>query len=285
MLRISDHGTGKASSFVKTGGRYSGPVIIFCYSQHVSDSFQTDIQYWNDTLTEEISTIQQLLDSVPSLSDPVERASALEQADDRLKRAQGTKRSFKMETRLVQDVKERRRLDGRLQKMEQELRTLQADLRALQAEEDRGELFVSAGGGAAGDHGEVDPQRAGTNMLNEASALQDKTQDSLNNTKNMIAASKDVGVATLEELQRQREVIQEIEGAADRMNDNLARAEKLIKHFGKRMATDKFIQCFALINCLLLCGVVLYVILNGRVDNGQQQAAPENPVRALRGQD
>jgi SNARE protein len=202
-------------------------------------NYQGDIQYWDDTLTEDISSIQQILDGVPSLSDPLERASALEQVEERLRSAQGTKRSFKMETRLVQDVKERRRLEARLQKMEQEIRTLQADLRALQAEENRDELFVTGGGGAGAD-GEQDPTKAGSNMLGEASNLQDKTQDSLSNTRNMIAASKEVGVGTLEELQRQREVIQNIEKEADRMDDNLARAEALLKQFGKRMAGDKF---------------------------------------------
>lgn len=244
----------------------------------------TDIQYWEDTLTEEISSIQQLLDSIPSLHDALERASALEQADDRLRSAQGTKRSFKMEIRLVQDVKERRRLEQRLQKMEQEVRTLQADLKALQAEENRGELFVSGGGGGAGLDGEQDATKAGSNMLAEASALQDKTQDSLTNTRNLIAQSKEVGVSTLEELQRQREVIQNIEKEADRMDDNLARAEALIKQFGKRIASDKFIQCFAVLNCLLLLGVVLYAVINGG-NLGPQDTAPKDPVgnRFLRG--
>lgn len=246
---------------------------------------QTDIQYWEDTLTEEISSIQQLLDGIPSLHDPLERASALEQAEDRLRGAQGTKRSFKMETRLVQDVKERRRLEQRLQKMEQELRTLQADLRALQAEENRGELFVSGGGGSGPD-GDQDPTKAGSNMLAEAAALQDKTQDSLSNTKNLIAQSKEVGVSTLEELQRQREVIQNIENEADRMDDNLARAEALLKQFGKRMASDKFIQCFAVLNCLLLLGVILYAVINKKEGGiGLKETAPKDPVgnRFLRG--
>lgn len=217
-----------------------------------------------------------MLDSIPSLSDPVERASALDQADDRLRSAQGTKRSFKMETRLVQDVQQRRHLESRLQKMEQELRTLQADLRALQADQNRGELFVNSGGDGGDLEGGQDPTKAGSNMLKEASGLQDKTQDSLTNTKNMIAASKEVGVATLEELQRQREVIQNIEKETDRMDDNLARAEALMKQFGKRMASDKFIQCFAVINCLLLLGVILYVILKGGGDDEENK--PDSPV-------
>ena len=184
----------------------------------------------------------------------------------------------------MQDVKERRRLEQRLQKMDNELRTLQADLRALQAEENRGELFVSGGGGGGMD-GEQDPTKAGSNMLAEASALQDKTQDSLSNTKNLIAQSKEIGVSTLEELQRQREVISNIEKEADRMDDNLARAEALLKHFGKRMASDKFIQCFAVLNCLLLLGVILYAVLR-RGGSAEAEPVPKDPTggtRFLRG--
>jgi len=240
---------------------------------------QGDIQYWDDTLTEEISSVQQVLDSVPSLSDPVERASALDQAAERLKGAQGTKRSFKMETRLVQDVKQRRKLEKRLQKLDQQLRALKADLKALQAEEDRDQLFVTGGGG--GQDADEDPSKAGTNMLNEASMLQDKTQDSLANTKNLIAQSKEVGVSTLEELQRQREVIENIDKQADRMDDNLARSSALLKQFGKRMGTDKFIQCFAALNLLLLLGVIIYISV--KPDEEEADSAPLNPLgRMLR---
>jgi len=231
-----------------------------------------DIQYWEDTLTEEIEHIQHTLDGVQSLSDPVERASALEDADDTMRSATGTKRSFKMEIRLVQDADQRNKFTKRLKKMEKELRTLKADLKALQAEEHRGELFITGGDG--GPDGEVDPTMAGTNMLNEASTLQDKTQDALGNTRNLIAASKEVGVATLEELQRQREVISNIDKEADRMGDNLARAEALVKQFGKRMASDRFIQCFALLNCLLFVGVVIWVIFKGK---GSELLGGENP--------
>lgn len=214
----------------------------------------------------------------------MERASQLEHAEERLRSAKGTQRSFKMEIRLVQDIKERRRLEQRHKKLEQDLRTLQADLRALQAEEQRGELFVSGGGGGGRLDGDQDPTKTGNRMLAEASALQDKTQDSLSNTRQLIAQSKEVGVSTLEELQRQREVIQNIEKETDRMDDNLARAEALLKHFGKRMASDKFIQCFAVLNCLLLLGVILYAVMKGG-SLGGEESSPKDPTggRLLRG--
>jgi len=245
-----------------------------------------DIQYWKDTLVEEVGQIRSILDGVQNLSDPVERASALEEADSTLRSATGTKRSFKMEIRLVQDQDLRNKYTKRLKKLENELRTLKADLKALQAEEQRGELFVSGGDGGPNGNGEMDPTMAGTNMLNEAAALQGKTQESLTKTRNMIAQSKEVGVSTLEELQRQREVIGNIDKEADRMGDNLARAEALVKQFGKRMAGDKFIQCFAMLNCLLFCGVVIWAIVKRRGGSlfGDPES-PTNPVgnRMLRG--
>jgi len=245
-----------------------------------------DVQYWKDTLVEEVKHIRSILDGVQSLSDPVERASALEEAESTLKSATGTKRSFKMEIRLVQDQDLRSKYTKRLKKLENELRTLKADLKALQAEANRGELFVSGVDGGRDGNGEMDPTMAGSSMLNEASQLQDKTQDALGNTKSMIAASKEVGVATLEELQRQREVITNIDSEVDRMGDNLARAEALVKQFGKRMAGDKFIQCFAVLNCLLFAAVVVWAIVKRRAGNlfGDPET-PANPVgnRMLRG--
>ena len=216
-----------------------------------------------------------MLDKIPNIGQPVEKAAALERADERLRGAWGTKRSFKMEIRLVQDVNLRRKYESRLSELDQQLKTLQADLKALESEQQRGELFVQRGD----DDPEsgLDAVKAGDNMLREAAHLQEKTQDSLENTKNMIASSKEVGVATLEELERQRDVLQNIERGVDRIDDNLARAEKLLKQFGKRMASDHFIQCFTAINVMLLIGVIIYAIIKkGNIGGGPP--APKSPT-------
>merc|ERR1712157_104526 len=125
-----------------------------------------DIQYWKDSLVEEVEHIRSILDGVQSLSDPIERASALEEADTALRSATGKKRSFKMEIRLVQDQDLRSKYTKRLKKLENEVRTLKADLKALQAEENRGELFVSGGEGGRDGNGEMDSTMAGNHMLN-----------------------------------------------------------------------------------------------------------------------
>lgn len=227
--------------------------------------FQADIQYWDDTLSEEIQAVEKMIKKISKLSG-MERQAAIERCQARLRGASGTKRSFKMECRLVQDVAFRKQYEARLQQLDKKLKALQADVKALEAEGNRGELFVGADEGNGFDSNGMDGVKAGDAMLNDMNGIQDKTKDSLARTKTMVAESKEVGIATLEELERQREVIGNIDKEVDRIDDSLARAEALLKQFGKRMASDSFIQCFALINCLLLVGVIIFAILRDQGD-------------------
>ncbi|CAB9512726.1 Novel plant SNARE [Seminavis robusta] len=239
----------------------------------------TDIQYWDDTLSEEIDKIQELIDMVQSMGDgSPEKTGIFDKIEKHLRAAQGTKRSFKMEIRLVADVNARKKFETRLQVLDQKLNTLQADCKALRQEHERGELFDGQGG--PGEVNEDDAVKAGDNMLGEAVNLQNKTQDSLSNTKQLIAASKEVGMATLEELERQRDVLNNIEKEIDRVDDNLARAEALLKQFGTRMASDKFIQCCGVLNCLLLGGVIVFSVVKGGGIPGVGDSSPADPLAA-----
>ena len=136
---------------------------------------------------------------------------------------------------------------------------------------------------------EADPTKAGNALLTGAERIQDKTQVALSNTVTLIAESKVTGMTTLEELERQRNQINNIDDNVVRLEDNLNRADKLIKTFGKRMATDKLIQAFACLNILLIVGVVVYSIVKGGTNANADEGAPESPVettsnaRMLRG--
>ena len=235
------------------------------------------MQYWDDTLTDEVQSIRQLLSSADGQS-AADKASSLDRAEKKLRAAQGTKKSYKMETRLVADPKQRQMYENKLSRLSSELANCANDLKALKGGAQRGELFVGAkrGSSSYSGNGEMSGEEAGDMMINDMNNIQDKTKSSLQNTKNMVAASKQVGEATMEELLRQREQIRTIDEEAMRIEDNLNRADKLIKTFGKRMATDRFIQCFACINILLLVGVVAYSILKKGGD--ETVAAPANPV-------
>lgn len=247
------------------------------------------MQYWDDTLTDEVHSLRQLLQSAEGLSGQA-KASTLDRAEKKVRAAQGTKKSYKMETRLVADPRQRTLYENKLAGLAEDLGACANDLKALRGGAQRGELFVGArgratGGGGYGDGDGMTGEEAGDMMIGEMNDIQDKTKASIENTKNMVAASKEVGEATMEELLRQREQIRTIDEEAMRIEDNLNRADKLIKTFGKRMATDRFIQCFACVNIMLLAGVVLYGVLrkNGDDDDDGAPASPVGGRRLLRG--
>eukprot|EP00542_Grammatophora_oceanica_P018299 CAMPEP_0194028590 /NCGR_PEP_ID=MMETSP0009_2-20130614/2519_1 /TAXON_ID=210454 /ORGANISM="Grammatophora oceanica, Strain CCMP 410" /LENGTH=272 /DNA_ID=CAMNT_0038668025 /DNA_START=55 /DNA_END=873 /DNA_ORIENTATION=+ len=249
-----------------------------------------DIQYWDDVLTNEIEDIQASMDDIPAITDVEDKLSALREVDKKIKGANGTKKSLKMETRLVTDVKQRRQYEQRLHRLDEDLKHLQADLAALKQDAERQSLF-GGGGDGGGDSGEEysdgfgkeeNAVKAGDDMLAAAHNTQEQTQESLDYTKQLVAESKEVGMSTLEELKRQRETLTRIDQETDRIDSALDRAEKLIKHFSKRMASDKFIQCFTVVNVLLLVGVVVYSIFKDGGLGDKGSGAPENPVRMLR---
>mmetsp|Transcript_4567 Transcript_4567/g.6494 ORF Transcript_4567/g.6494 Transcript_4567/m.6494 type:complete len:251 (+) Transcript_4567:102-854(+) len=241
-----------------------------------------DVQFWEDTLRDELEDIHRSLEKVKKAKSTEKKSSYLQKVEKKLRNAQGTKRSFKMETRLVSDQGIRKQFENTLAQLDEELKAAVADARAIKQEMEREELMEGQNDNAKVDNGVTDEQ-AGDYLLDESKKIQDKTQESLNRTKQLVAESKEVGVSTLEELERQRDQIGRIDADADRIVDNLERSQALIKHFGKRMASDKFVQCFAVINVLLLVGVVAYAILKGGGFADKDDGAPPSPVRMLRG--
>ena len=101
--------------------------------------------------------------------------------------------------------------------------------------------------------------------LAAASSVQDQTDASIEHTLGMIEASKDVGNATLEELARQRDQITSVADDVAKIEDNLSRADRLIRTFGKRMATDKCIQVFTIINLVMVVVIVAYAIATKKI--------------------
>lgn len=239
-----------------------------------------DIQYWNDTLSEDIEQIQDLLNSVSSRgNDPLERSRVLEQTEQKLRSTEGTKRSFKMECRLVSDPVRRRGYEAQLAQFDQALKGLQSDLRAARAEGQRGELFLGAKKDPSHEPSADDGEAEGDALLKDAQNVQDKTQNSLDSIVRMTGEAKDVGMGTMEELKRQREQIKNIDQEAMKIEDNLVRADKLIRTFGRRIATDRMIQCFTCINVLLLVAVVIFAVFKKGGIPGT--GGPPAPVRRM----
>lgn len=231
-----------------------------------------DVQYWDDVLTQEIEELNNLInDEIPGASNDDSKSFAISQAESKLKTAMKTKKTLKMETRLVPDTKTRKRYEDRHASFDQNLSLLKADLSALKQDFARAKLMQGSEEDDPYNVTEEDGQRAGDQMLGEAHALQDKTQDALSNTKAMVEEAKEVGMSSLEELKRQRETLDRIDQDTDRIDSALDVAEKLIKNFSKRMASDRFIQIFTLLNvCLLIFVIVLSTMKKNTGDDDEE---------------
>lgn len=195
---------------------------------------------------------------------------------------------MKAEVRIVSDAEERSSYNKELSSYQQTLSQLTTEIQGFKSEESRNQLFLGSNTNGFGAPENADPTQAGDALLDGADNIQDKTQQALANTTTMIAESKATGMVTLEELGRQRQQIDNVDQDVNRLEDNLNTADKLIKTFGKRMATDKLIQAFACLNIVLVVGVVIYLIVKGGMP-GNEEIPPENPndvesnLRALRG--
>lgn len=207
----------------------------------------------------------------------MDKNNSISQAEKKIRNAKGNCRSLKAEIRIVADPNESHQYKKELSSFEQTLAQLTTDIQSLKQREKRNALFLDANtdGNVSPDNN--DPFKSGDKLLDGADKIQDKTQQSLFNTANMIAESKQTGMMTLEELERQRNQLDNTGQNINRMEDNLKTSDKLIKTFGKRMATDKLIQAFTCLNILLIVGVVIYSVVKGGLP-GNTENVPESPV-------
>ena len=70
-------------------------------------------------------------------------------------------------------------------------------------------------------------------LLEEAEAIQDKTKDSILRMKQQTAETEEIGKATLEELRRQGEQIDENQAAVDQIDEKLNKASSLQNEFDR----------------------------------------------------
>lgn len=101
-------------------------------------------------------------------------------------------------------------------------------------------------------------------LLEGANKIQDLTFDSLGRTRIMIEQSKEIGLATVDELRRQRVQIVDIDEEIDHLDSHVSRAEKLVANFTKRIASDRVIQAFTALNVLIIICVIVYAAVTGK---------------------
>lgn len=227
-----------------------------------------DIQYWKDSIIREIEEIQAISSMLPNVRDELEKALAIDRATKKIRNANGSCRTLKAEIRLVANRDENRRYRKELADYEQTLSQLSKDIKAYRSKESKNRLFLGANTSKNSmevhDYDDVvvdDPIRAGDVLLDLTEQNQEQTAVSLNNTLKTIKNAHEIGMATKVELEGQRQQISNIENHTVAVETGLKKADKMIKRFRRRIATDKLIRVFALVNVVLLVGVFIVLML------------------------
>jgi hypothetical protein len=165
------------------------------------------------------------------------------------------KKSFGLELRVTSNKVEKSEYDVKARAVEETFNNLVSDLadcRNKARDQDKKDLM-------SGNKSRFNTEgRGNDDLLNDAHGLQDETMASVARSRALVEDSKDIANATLEVLTTQREQINDISDEIDVIDSNLTRAEKLISAFARRMASDRILQFFMLVNVVLVIAVVIY---------------------------
>lgn len=151
------------------------------------------------------------------------------------------------------------------------------EVRWAKNEHERNGLF--GGRTSSGGNGRK-AQMSNQEMLDKSVEVQKKTEKSLVSTQKMIQESKEVAIATGEQLREQRQQIVTITDEVMRMEDNLQRADKLIRTFARRMATDRVILFFTFLVFVAIAAIVIYKSVNPKSTTFYvpDEVTPPNPA-------
>eukprot|EP00608_Synchroma_pusillum_P000781 CAMPEP_0198442818 /NCGR_PEP_ID=MMETSP1452-20131203/68180_1 /TAXON_ID=1181717 /ORGANISM="Synchroma pusillum, Strain CCMP3072" /LENGTH=234 /DNA_ID=CAMNT_0044163445 /DNA_START=44 /DNA_END=745 /DNA_ORIENTATION=- len=226
-----------------------------------------DVAYWDQQVVSALDEYERAIHDA-SASTGKNRQEMLALAEAKFSRVRDARAGFATERRMIRDRDARTTYEEKDQRYAKRVEELRVELQWLRTEGDRSQLLSGATSPGQGV--------ANTNegLLSEASKVQDLTEVSLQHTKRMIEASKQVGSATLDELGRQQQQIREIQEEVAHIDSALDRARKLVTVFGRRMMTDKVIQFFALVNLLVLLGLIIYIALvpDASLDGGDDDS-------------
>jgi len=202
--------------------------------------------------------ISELCDEITKGLDDLKRAKGLKgvtKADklsylkNRLGRAKTALRSMKVELRELTKMEAKPHSDKAAQ-LEEKIKQLEVDLD-----------FAEKSDPADAEH----QQAMATDykaVLDEGAKIQNDDINRLKRVQQTIAETTQVGTDTLAAQQRQREQIVKIDQGVDQVSSNIKLANRHLRVFVRRMATDKIIMGFMFLIFAGVIFIIVYSVIN-----------------------
>lgn len=103
-------------------------------------------------------------------------------------------------------------------------------------------------------------------VAQQALQVQEKSQIATGRIKQALEQTIEIGTVTASELKRQGEQIKNVQNNVNIVDNNIKRANKQLKVFMRRLATDKiFIVFIFLIVIGIILAIVLYVLKDRKI--------------------
>jgi len=221
-------------------------------------------------MTEELQDYDQELEKlcaeiekgIANLAKEKDRATKISYLQGRLTRAKQVFRSFKVEMRDLSKA-EAEPFQRKAKEHNDRINKLINDLNWAQEKDD-----LMKGGSAAQDPDTMTTQQ----VLEKGAKTQDESIKSLDRTIATIEQTKHLGSETAQALAEQTEQLGRISEGVDEVESNLKQADKQLRAFVRKIATDKIIMGFM---CLIVCAIVAIIVIKV-VDTSATSGSPDN---------
>mmetsp|Transcript_19454 Transcript_19454/g.25113 ORF Transcript_19454/g.25113 Transcript_19454/m.25113 type:complete len:236 (+) Transcript_19454:177-884(+) len=216
------------------------------------------MEYWDNTLTKSVEELKREVEELggAACTDASDAHQKLAECDRKVAQIKKAKNSYLSECRILEDPAEEIHYKTKLRHMDEQVIAAQERMAHFRRDLESQELLA--------DH-RAENNEASNNdeYLSKIEGKLDDIKESYQRDEVYLEEIKVVGSEAVTKLRGQREQIIEITEKTQEIDNLLHRADILIRNFGRRMATDRLIQIFAMINILLLVGVVIYAIVSG----------------------
>ena len=215
--------------------------------------------FWAEQMNSAIAEAETAIQNAKDLHGR-DRLKALNDIDGIIQKINQKKKGLQTEIRLLSFDDERRaKYSIEIENCEKTVETLLTNVAWLKEE---GKTSVLTAGKTA----TTKKNATNKDVLNRIDDLQDKQEAMLEEGLEMVNNMNKQADEQNKELSEQAEKINAITEQTRRIDDNLKRADALIRSFARRMASDRFIQVFFVLNFVCLAAIIIYyAVKSGKV--------------------
>ncbi|KAK8887075.1 hypothetical protein M9Y10_038111 [Tritrichomonas musculus] len=206
-------------------------------------SYKVDIDYYVKQCTDLEREIDEQLSQVQD-TEGAERRNLIKELESKVARAKEYVATIQMEALDISDADDQEKYNDEYEKHNDEITKLEEQVKtagkAAQAQEK-----AKASGMTTQD------------LMDKARDLQEIQKQSLDNSINTINEINTVGQGTLEEIDRQKTVLEKAQNDMVEMDSELSRAKKIMKQMVNRAAGDNCVRILALLVLLAVLAVII----------------------------